>query len=305
MNINQNLVNFKELLDHGHIELLEIMGDDHTPANDARVSYSSNETRRASDDEQLTRYLLRHMHMSPFEMIVLKWRIKMPIFVARQHIRHRMSSINERSLRYSEAKDEFFIPSHLKKQSAQNHQGSQEVPFLSAVANEEYLNEIKKQTDDTYEMYQELIDADISREIARTILPVSGYTEMIWKIDLRNLFNYMKLRLDHHAQYEIRVYAQAMYDILKQYLPMCMKAFDDYILNAKTFTVAELDIIQHLLTEVNKSNYGGVLKDIMLDSFQSNTDSGVGWSHSLTKREFQEFMLKFEPLIGEPLVSGA
>jgi thymidylate synthase (FAD) len=204
------------------------------------------------EDRTLLRYLMRHLHTSPFEMVELKFHIRLPIFIARQWIRHRTANVNEYSGRYSEMTDEFYIPelSQIRTQSEVNKQARSEVEFDRTKA-EEITSNMRKSQEDSYSEYKSYVDEGVAREIARINLPLSSYTEWYWKIDLHNLFHFLKLRLDHHAQYEIRVYAEVIANILKQILPMSYEAFEDYILNSVTFSSAELSLLKTNFANIN------------------------------------------------------
>lgn len=264
------------VLDHGSVELLETMGTDTTPAEAARVSYAKG-TKSINDDRALIRYLLRNKHTSPFEMVEFKFRLKMPIFVARQHIRHRTANVNEVSYRYSVVEEEFFLPTNLYKQSEANKQCSSE----ESIANhEDWVSDMEFSAERQFELYNNLINAGVSREIARTVLPLSIYTTMIWKIDLHNLFHYLKLRLHPHAQKEIQVYAQAMYDLIRPAFPICTEAFEDYVLYAQTFSRNEMLIIKDML---NLAEGGFDVNDMLNGEFEI---------FDLSKREQDEFKKK-------------
>ncbi len=234
-------------LDKGFVRLLDIMGDDAAIVQAARVSYGEG-TRSVSDDRRLIRYLMRHRHTSPFEMVEFKFHIKLPIFVARQWIRHRTASVNEYSGRYSIMREEFYLPEpeQIRPQSLLNKQGRSEEPLP-----EELARSVRQRLQDTqqrlYAEYQELLQQNLARELARINLPLSLYTEWYWKIDLHNLFHFLRLRLDEHAQYEIRVYARAIAEIVKQVVPLAWEAFEDYVLNAVTFSRAEQAALARML----------------------------------------------------------
>lgn len=236
-------------LDHGFVRLIDYMGSDEAIVQAARVSYGKG-TKKVHQDRGLIRYLLRHHHTSPFEMVEFKFHCKMPIFVARQWIRHRTASINEYSLRYSRAIGDFYFPrpEHIRFQSKSNHQGrsDEDVPVE---LQQQVLEILKNQAEKAWADYEELADHDIARELARIHLPVSLYTEWYWKIDLNNLLHFLQLRLDPHAQYEIRVYALAIADIVKKIVPITWEAFTDYVINALTFSRQELDILADALDQ--------------------------------------------------------
>lgn len=247
----------KYVLDHGVVTLIDVFGSDERILEAARVSYRKG-TKQTSTDEQLLRYLLRKHHASPFEMCEVIFYLKLPIFVARQLVRHRTASLNEVSGRYSELPNEMYLPttSELGPQSTNNKQGRGEV-----LTTEDGTNAFLAQgdIDDTnagaYKAYEKFLKMGISKEISRIVLPVATYTEMYWKMDLRNFMGFLKLRLDPHAQYEIRVFAEAMYELISPHFPMTVRAFNDYILNAKTFSTMELEILGKYLNyeEISQS----------------------------------------------------
>jgi thymidylate synthase (FAD) len=237
-------------LDKGFVRLIDVMGDDNAIVQAARVSYGSG-TKKVHEDRGLIRYLMRHLHTTPFEMVEFKFHIKLPIFVARQWIRHRTANVNEYSGRYSEMKDEFYMPApeQIRAQSAINKQGRADESF--APEESERIRTMMRSTQEhLYSEYQELLDTSLAREIARINLPVSNYTEWYWKIDLHNLFHFLRLRIDSHAQYEIRVYGEAMAQIVKAAVPLAYEAFEDYILNSQKFSHQELSVIKSLLTSM-------------------------------------------------------
>ena len=268
-------------LNHGFVRLVDVMGDDAAIVQAARTSYGKG-TKSVSEDRNLIRYLMRNKHTSPFEMVEFKFHIKLPIFVARQWIRHRTANVNEYSGRYSEMIDEFYIPepNTIKKQSANNKQARADDGF-----DEQYSNEIIQKMSATqnnvFKEYKEFVDNGMAREIARINLPLSIYTEWYWKIDLHNLLHFLGLRLDKHAQYEIRVYAEIIANILKQIVPHTWEAFEDYVLNAINFSSPELK----LLKKVIDSNYKIINKDCI--------DAGLG------KSETNDFFEKLEKIKNE------
>ena len=210
------------------------MGSDAAIAQAARVSYGKG-TKKVSDDEALIWYLMDNEHTTPFEMCELKFHAKMPIFVARQWVRHRTASINEVSRRYSEVSEEFYLPQvgDLRKQSRENRQGREDE--LSAENQAKVLAILQEQYRQQLSGYREFTEMELARELARIHISVANYTEWYWKIDLRNLFNFLRLRIDKHAQYEIRVYAEAMARIVKDMFPMAYGAFEEFQLNADSF----------------------------------------------------------------------
>jgi len=235
------------LLDHGFVRLVDYMGNDAAIVQAARVSYGQG-TKKRSEDAGLIRYLMRHRHTSPFEMVDTKFHIKAPIFVARQWLRHRTSSVNEVSARYSLLPEELYIPedAQISFQSVDNKQGrsTTEVPTEVKARVRELLLAGQRES---YASYQELIDAEIARELARIALPVSIYTEWYWKINLHNLFHFLSLRMDAHAQYEIRVYADAIGLIVQRLAPVAYGAFTDYVRESTTLSGPERAIVTKAL----------------------------------------------------------
>jgi len=233
-------------LDKGFVRLVDSMGGDDAIVQAARVSYGQG-TSKVSQDRGLIRYLMRHRHTTPFEMVEFKFHCKMPIFVARQWVRHRTANINEYSLRYSEARDEFYFPDpeHIQFQSALNKQGrSGEVPLELKQKVLDYFKEISERS---FTMYQELNEEGIARELARSLLPVNIYTEWYWKNDLHNLLHFIGLRSDSHAQYEIRVYSDAMAVSVKAVAPFAWEAYQDYVVHGMRFSRIEQNLLEKQL----------------------------------------------------------
>ena len=230
-------------LNAGFVRLIDYMGGDESIVQAARVSYGKG-TKTVNEDRGLIRYLMRHMHTTPLEMVELKFHVKLPIFVARQWIRHRTANVNEYSGRYSVMNDEFYVPEHtaIHYQSSRNKQGrdEQDVPPELRQKVLEILLTSQRQM---YNEYEQMLEEDIARELARINLPLSLYTEWYWKIDLHNLFHFLNLRMDSHAQYEIRVYALAIAEITKRVVPVAWEAFEDYMLKAEKFSRLELGVI--------------------------------------------------------------
>ncbi len=264
-------------LDKGFVRLIDVMGDDAAIVQAARVSYGAG-TKKVNEDVGLIRYLMRHLHTTPFEMVEFKFHVKLPIFVARQWIRHRTANVNEYSGRYSEMKDEFYVPAidQVRAQSATNKQGRADEAFDPSEAERIRSGMLDTQSR-LYGEYQSLLEADLAREIARINLPVSNYTEWYWKVDLHNLFHFLKLRIDPHAQYEIRVYGEAMAQIVQATVPHAYEAFEDYILHARRFSRRERAALKALLPSVN-------------------VDPAILEAAGLKGREAQEFMSKLEEL---------
>lgn len=235
-----------KVLDHGFVRCVDAMGDDSAIVQAARVSYGAG-TRTARDDEGLIRYLMRRHHSTPFEMCEIKLHIKAPVFVARQWIRHRTANVNEISGRYSIIRDEFYVPAaeDVAFQSSDNKQGRGE--GLSPKRAREAAEAIRLASDDAFMSYEILHGETggedgygVARELARVVLPLNTYTEWYWKIDLHNLFHFLRLRMDPHAQLEIRRYAYAIGNIVKDWVPIAYRAFEDYRLNAVTFSAMEM-----------------------------------------------------------------
>ena len=231
----------KDIHQLGFVKLLDVMGNDEEVENAARISYGQG-TRKVSQTRNLIRYLMRHKHSSPFEMCEVKFHLKLPIFVMRQLVRHRTANLNEYSGRYSVMSNEYYLPEadYLQKQSSTNNQGRGEVHPHTGKLHFEF-NRIY---DNAHIAYDNLLEEDIARELARTVLPVANYTECIWKIDLHNFFHFVKLRSDSHAQREIRDYADAMYELVKPNFPICCEAFEDYRQDAVTFSKQEMEVIR-------------------------------------------------------------
>ena len=260
--IEQLLYEPLPVLDHGFIRVIDYMGDDAAIVQAARVSYGKG-TKKLNQDAHLIKYLLRHWHTTPFEMCEIKFHIKLPLFVARQWIRHRTANINEYSARYSLMEDNFYIPSpeHLAAQSTINHQGRNEEESLSEEETHYILNILKSDSKTSYQHYQTLMNCHpetgapsydqkrkgLARELARMNLPVNIYTQWYWKIDLHNFMHFLMLRADSHAQYEIRAYAEAMLTILKHWVPITYEAFLDYRANAANISSKGMKVIKKLL----------------------------------------------------------
>jgi thymidylate synthase (FAD) len=246
------------VLDHGFVRVIDYMGDDSAIVQAARVSYGRG-TRRVSEDAGLIRYLMRHWHSTPFEMCEIKYHVKLPIFVARQWIRHRTANVNEYSARYSILDREFYIPApeQLAAQSSANRQGRGEV--LQGEEASHVLDLLRQDAMQTYDHYAEMLNEDeagtprdparqgLARELARMNLTLNTYTQWYWKTDLYNLFHFLKLRADTHAQYEIRVYAEVMLDTVAAWVPAACQAFKDYRLGAVTLSAQMLDVVKRMI----------------------------------------------------------
>ncbi len=270
------------ILDHGFIRVVDYMGDDTSIVQAARVSYGKG-TKKVSTDSGLIKYLMRHWHSTPFEMCEIKYHVKLPIFIARQWIRHRTANVNEYSARYSILDKEFYLPKseHLAAQSQNNRQGRGDI--LKGEQAKKVLELLKNDAEQTYNNYETMLNekydgsvineegTGLARELARMNLTLNTYTQWYWKTDLLNLMNFLRLRADHHAQYEIRAYADAMLDTLKKWVPITFEAFMDYRVGG-----------------VEVSSKGKlVLNRIIKGEKITIEDSG------LSKREWNELMISF------------
>jgi len=235
------------VLDRGFVRLIDYMGGDESIVQAARVSYGAG-TKSVREDRGLVNYLMRHRHTTPFEMVELKFHVKLPIFVARQWIRHRTANVNEQSLRYSIMPDEFYVPDEkaIGLQSRSNRQG-REAEAVSPELRARVLAILTGVPESVYPLYQELIEAGLARELARIALPVSAYTEWYWKINLHNLLHFISLRADAHAQHEIREYAKALATCANAVAPHAYAAFEEYQLNATVLSEHESRITSKLL----------------------------------------------------------
>ena len=239
-----------KVLDQGFVALVDSMPrfvpEGHTAdqaiVQAARVSYGEG-TKKVTEDRGLVRYLLRHRHTTPFEMVEFKFHVAMPIFIARQWIRHRTANVNEYSARYSIVPDRFYRPTldNVRKQSTSNRQGGEETIDVSTA---EAFLELLDDSEKLYERYIELTEQGVARELARAALPVSVYTEWYWKCDLHNLLHFLSLRMDSHAQQEIRVYAEAMYELIKPICPVACEAFEEYRMEGLHLTKLEIEAIR-------------------------------------------------------------
>ena len=246
------------VLDHGFVRVIDYMGDDAAIVQAARVSYGVG-TKQVREDEGLIRYLLRHRHTTPFEMCEMKFHVKLPIFVARQWIRHRTANVNEYSARYSLMDREFYVPApeHLAAQSDSNRQGRGDV--LEGEEAARALKWLREDAEQSFDHYESMLNEDrdaagfdpegqgLARELARMNLPLSTYTQWYWKCDLHNLLHFLALRADSHAQYEIRAYADVMLDVVKKWVPAVYKAFSDYRTGGFALSAAGLDVVQRML----------------------------------------------------------
>ena len=271
------------ILDHGFIRVVDYMGNDTSIVQAARVSYGKG-TKKVNTDSGLIKYLMRHWHSTPFEMCEIKYHVKLPIFIARQWIRHRTANVNEYSARYSILDKEFYLPDqkNLASQSTINRQGRGDV--IKGDQAERVLNLLKEDAERTYKNYEEMLNQrfdgttidenkiGLARELARMNLTLNTYTQWYWKTDLLNLMNFLRLRADHHAQYEIRAYAEVMLDTLKKWVPITYEAFMDYRVGGTEVSAKGKSIIQKLIKG----------EKISLE------ESG------LSKREWNELMIAFD-----------
>jgi thymidylate synthase (FAD) len=237
------------VLDHGFVRVIDYMGDDNAVVQAARVSYGKG-TKKVNEDRGLIRYLMRHWHSTPFEMCEIKFHIKLPIFIARQWIRHRTANVNEYSARYSVMDKEFYIPApaQLATQSVSNRQGRGDV--LTGDEAARVLKLLKDDANQVYSHYEEMLNPDgtaLARELARMNLTLNYYTQWYWKIDLHNLMHFLRLRADGHAQYEIREYANVMIDILKKWVPITHESFLDYRQNAQNLSAQGFAVVKRMI----------------------------------------------------------
>ena len=270
------------VLDHGFVRVVDYMGDDSSIVQSARVSYGKG-TKQVSTDSGLIKYLMRHRHSTPFEMCEIKYHVKLPIFIARQWIRHRTANVNEYSARYSILDKEFYMPSkdNLAAQSASNRQGRGDL--INGKQAEDILNILKEDAERTYDNYELMLNErfdgttidknnkGLARELARMNLTLNTYTQWYWKTDLLNLLNFLSLRADNHAQYEIRAYADVMIESLKKWVPVTFDAFMDYRVGGMELSAKGKSVIQKLI-KGEKCDFD---------------------SSSLSKREWNELMESF------------
>ena len=276
--LENSLFTIYPVLDHGLVRVVDYMGDDDAVVQAARVSYGAG-TKKSQDDNSLIRYLMRHWHSTPFEMCEIKFHVKLPVFVARQWIRHRTANVNEYSARYSILDKEFYIPdpTKLAVQSKINNQGRGAV--LEAEDAQKVLEILRNDSDRSYASYEHLLSSDgkpgLARELARMNLPTNIYTQWYWKTDLHNLFNFLRLRADKHAQYEIRVYAEIISDIVQKWVPKAYQAFLDYQMNSIHLSKQAIDCLKR---KINGDKI----------SFEKS---------GMSKREWNEFLECFPELV--------
>ena len=248
--MERRLYTAHQVLDHGLVRVIDYMGDDAAITQAARVSYGRG-TKAVQNDEGLIRYLMRHWHSTPFEMCEVKFHVKLPVFVARQWIRHRTANVNEYSARYSILDREFYIPApeHLAAQSTVNNQGRGEL--LEGEEAARVLDILREDAMRSYDHYEDMLSQEgqkgLARELARMNLPANVYTQWYWKVDLHNLFHFLRLRADAHAQYEIRAYAEVMCQIVRDWVPLAYGAFEDYRLGGVSLSQKAIDVLRRRL----------------------------------------------------------
>jgi len=289
--------NYVKYLDYGFVGLVDTMGSDEAIVQAARVSYG-NGTKGTRNDRALIRYLVKHRHTSPLEMCEVKFHLKMPIFVMRQHVRHRTANLNEYSGRYSIMSDEFYVPdkANLKPQSVINKQGRDGtlIPIEETMCHntikrigrenyKDYLSLLGENPNDNYNIDSDLRQG-LSRELARAVLPLNNYTELYWKIDLNNFFHYVKLRADYHAQWEIQELAKAMYGLIVNKFPLACEAYEDYIENATTVSRMEKSLIKRIMSG---KRWFDILEDYRSEELLAK-------HFDMSKRELSEFKDKWE-----------
>ncbi|MFC1730159.1 FAD-dependent thymidylate synthase [candidate division KSB1 bacterium] len=280
-----------KVLDRGFVVLVDVMGGDSSIVQAARVSYGKG-TKSVSEDRSLIRYLMRHRHTTPFEMVEFKFHVMLPIFVARQWIRHRTANVNEYSARYSILDDEFYIPDAavLAEQSLSNRQGRDQV--METEEAEKIRALITENSEKTYALYEYLLNEEgagedpergkLARELSRIVIPTNVYTQWYWKIDLHNLFHFLSLRLDEHAQYEIREYAEIMANMVQAAVPVAFEAFQDYRLNAMQLTSLEIAVLKTYLDKA----------EITEESLNAACDA-AGFTNKRERGEFKEKLKRF------------
>ena len=281
----KNNSNAIRIHNHGFVLLKDVYGNDSSIAEAARISYGDG-TKSLNDNRSLIRYLVRNRHTSPIEQVCGTFIIKLPIFVMRQLVRHRTAKLNEYSGRYSIMPDEYYVPTSIRTQSESNKQGS------DGIINDElslrWLENYNQLLQDADTLYQSGIDMNMSRELNRICQPVSQYTICQWQMDLHNLMNFLRLRLDSHAQIEIREYAEAIYTLIKKYFPITIEAFEDYALDSITFSRMEIEALRLIFTR----NYHNVYNNA--DEMKHCFDN-----MNMSNREISEFLKKVTKLCYE------
>ncbi len=307
---------YRPVLDHGFVGIVDAMGNDAAIVQAARVSYGEG-NKKINTDRALIRYLLRNHHSTPFEMCDIKYHVRAPIFVFRQWHRHRSANINEESARYSEMTDEFYLPEpeHIQPQSADNKQGrAGDISDASRTGVRWLMNSAYRHSHDVYNAILKeaaeapgvmiydpyggndpLLDSEfpgVARELARAVMPVGSYSEMYWKVNLRNLFHFLNLRVDPHAQYEIRAYAEEIIDLTRPLFPFAFEAFDDYNRFGAHLSRMETSLLHELLMrpEPGETGAGTLRKWIAV----AGSAKDFAEAHGMTLREFKEFLARFK-----------
>ena len=278
---------------HGFVRLIDVMGDDSSIADGARVSYGKG-TRSVSDNRNLIRYLVRHKHTSPLEMVEVKFHLKLPIFVMRQLVRHRTASLNEYSGRYSIMSDDCYVPEldYIQPQSKTNNQGRGDDGLSDRwkARYQETINDIRYKCLVAYRFLignESVEHGGLTRELARTVLPVSNYTECYWKMDLHNFFHFCRLRMDDHAQQEIQDYAKAMYEMVKPEVPIAAEAFEDYSLYSISLSRMELSVLQYMFEQFPLEQHSsGFCQSIT--SYLTKLKKAEDMDFGMGKREWKE-----------------
>ena len=282
----KEILKIQKVFDHGFVELIDVLGDDQAIVNAARTSYDKG-TKEVSSTAQLLRYLMRHRHSGPLEFGEVVFRIRCPLFVARQWFRHRTGSYNEVSLRYSEAVEEYYMPDHewITTQDRRNRQArtSQEIEDSNQIR-----DQMQQDVQGLLKHYEGYLNQGVAREIARINLPLSLYTTFCYKSDMRNLLNFFSLRTDSHAQFEIREYAKIMVKMVEDHFPITINAWRDYMKNAVTFSALEKNVLKTVLQQSNID----IIKNVS-EYLEKNTESV-----SLAKLEIVEFLDKLRDLTG-------
>ena len=288
----------QEIHKHGFVRLIDVMGDDSSIADAARVSYGEG-TRSVSDNRNLIRYLVRHKHTSPLEMVEVKFHLKLPIFVMRQLVRHRTAAINEYSGRYSIMTDDCYQPSenYIQPQSQFNNQGRD--GEMSDGWKTKYKETIRDITHKAVIAYKNLIGngsvshGGLARELARTVLPVSNYTECYWKVNLHNFFHFCKLRMDSHAQQEIQDYAKVMFEMVKPKVPIATEAFEDYSLNSISLSRMEKDVLEYVFNHFPLQQHSSGYCD-SIKSYLERVSRAADLDFGMSKREWTELKEKLK-----------
>lgn len=285
------LMNGIPVLDHGYVKLIDCMGDDKTIVQAARCSIAGDNVKAVSDDRGLIRYLMRHRHTTPFETVMITVEMKLPIFVARQFVRHRTQALNEMSARYGELPEEFYVPEieHINYQAEKNKQGRKDEVMKDA---EMHRDAFRDAGSDSFVGYRRRLEYGMARELARINLPLSTYTKWWSTLSLHNLFHMLGLRLDSHAQYEARAYAEPLAEIAKTICPLAWEAFSDFRLNAMSLSASDIATLKELMYLLSKDlSKAGIAPLAALDEHFGGTVKSFK-----TKREHEEFLDKAKRL---------